>query len=183
MGATCLQGIGMADNFDTFIRRILSHEGGYSNDRTDPGNWTGGRVGVGVLKGTKFGIAANTYPDLDIKNLAWDTAAALYRRDFWDAAKAASLPGVVGFQLLDGAVNSGVRRATQWLQRAARVADDGILGPVSLAAIRAADPNDLVFRFLAERLEFMTGLSNWPNHGKGWARRIAANLRLAADDN
>ncbi len=63
------------------------------------------------------------------------------------------------------------------------MADDGILGPVSLAAIKATDPNDLVFRFLAERLEFMTGLSNWPNHGKGWARRIAANLRLAADDN
>lgn len=173
----------MADKFDTFIRRILSHEGGYSIDRADPGNWTGGRVGVGALKGTKFGIAANTYPDLDIKNLTWETAAALYRRDFWDAAKAASLPPAVGFQLLDGAVNSGVRRATQWLQRAARVADDGILGPASLAAIKAADPNDLVFRFLAERLEFMTGLTNWPNHGKGWARRIAANLRLAAEDN
>lgn len=173
----------MADNFDTFIRRILSHEGGYSVDPKDPGNYTGGRVGVGALKGTKFGIAANTYPTLDIKNLTWDQAAALYRRDFWDSAKASILPPAVGFQLLDGAVNSGVRRATQWLQRAARVADDGILGPASLAAIKAADPNDLVFRFLAERLDFMTGLTNWPNHGKGWARRIAANLRLAADDN
>jgi len=183
MGETCVQGIGMADKFDTFIRRILSHEGGYSTDRTDPGNWTGGRVGVGTLKGTKFGIAANTYPTLDIKNLTWETAAALYRRDFWDAAKAGQLPPAAGFQLLDGAVNSGVRRATQWLQRAARVADDGILGPASLAAIKATDPNDLVFRFLAERLDFMTGLTNWPNHGKGWARRIAANLRLAADDN
>lgn len=183
IGGKTAQGIGMADKFDTFIRRILSHEGGYSTDRTDSGNWTGGRVGVGTLKGTKFGIAANTYPTLDIKNLTWDTAAALYRRDFWDASKASLLPPVVGFQLLDGAVNSGVRRATQWLQRAVRVADDGIIGPATLAAIKAADPNDLVFRFLAERLEFMTGLVNWQHHGKGWARRIATNLRLAADDN
>lgn len=173
----------MADKFDTFIRRILSHEGGYSVDPKDPGNYVGGRVGVGALKGTKYGIAANTYPTLDIKNLTWDMAAALYRRDFWDASKAGQLPPAVGYQLLDGAVNSGVRRATQWLQRAARVADDGIIGPATLAAIKATDPNDLVFRFLAERLEFMTGLTNWPNHGKGWARRIAANLRLAADDN
>lgn len=173
----------MADKFDTFIRRILSHEGGYSADPKDPGNYTGGRVGVGQLKGTKFGIAANTYPTLDIKNLTWDTAAALYRRDFWDASKAGQLPPAVGYQLLDGAVNSGVRRATQWLQRAALVADDGIIGPATLAAIKAADPNDLVFRFIAERLEFMTGLSNWAAHGKGWARRIAKNLRLAADDN
>lgn len=173
----------MADKFDTFIRRILSHEGGYTDNRNDNGNWTGGRVGVGQLKGTKYGIAANTYPTLDIKNLTWDQAAALYRRDFWDASKAGQLPPAVGFQLLDGAVNSGVKQATRWLQRAAKVADDGILGPASLAAIRAADPNDLVFRFLAERLEFMSGLSSWANFGKGWARRIATNLRLAAEDN
>ena len=173
----------MADHFDKFIRRILSHEGGYSTDRSDPGNWTGGKVGVGTLKGTKFGIAANTYPNLDIKNLTWERAAEIYRRDFWLASKAERLPPAVGFQLLDGAVNSGIRRATEWLQRAARVAADGVLGPVSKAAIAAADPSDLVMRFLAERLDFMTGLKNWPNHGKGWARRIATNLRHGADDN
>ena len=173
----------MPDNFDAYIARILSHEGGYSADRSDPGNWTGGKPGVGVLKGTKFGIAANTYPNLDIKDLTWEKAKEIYRRDFWVASKAGQLPPAVGFQLLDGAVNSGIGRATQWLQRAARVADDGVLGPVSRAAIMAADPSDLAMRFLAERLEFMTGLRNWGVHGKGWARRIAANLRFAADDN
>ena len=55
--------------FDEAFRRLIGHEGGYSTDRRDPGNWTGGKVGVGVLKGTKYGIAANTYPNLDIKNL------------------------------------------------------------------------------------------------------------------
>ena len=50
------------DNFPPFIDRLLSHEGGYSSDRQDPGNWTGGQVGLGELKGTKFGIAANTFP-------------------------------------------------------------------------------------------------------------------------
>lgn len=173
----------MADHFDRFIRRILSHEGGLSTDRTDPGNWTGGRVGVGKLNGTKFGIAANTYPTLNIAALTWDQAKEIYRRDFWEASKASRLPPAAGFQLLDAAVNSGIRRATQWLQRAARVADDGIIGPITLRAIAAADPSDLVLRFLAERLEFLTGLRNWPNHGRGWARRIAANLRHGAEDN
>lgn len=171
------------DRFDVFIARLLGHEGGYSSDRNDPGNWTGGRVGVGKLVGTKFGIAANTYPTLDIKNLTWEQAKAIYRRDFWTAAKADKLAPAVGFQLLDGAVNSGISRATHWLQRAARVADDGIIGPITLKALAAADPNDLAFRFLAERLEFMTGLGNWPRYGKGWARRIAQNLRFAAEDN
>ena len=46
--------------FDEAFKRLIGHEGGYSTDRRDPGNWTGGRVGVGTLKGTKFGLAANT---------------------------------------------------------------------------------------------------------------------------
>lgn len=53
--------------FDKAFDRLIGHEAGYSNDRRDPGNWTGGIVGKGQLKGTKFGIAANTYPNLDIK--------------------------------------------------------------------------------------------------------------------
>lgn len=173
----------MTDPFRKLIDRLLSHEGGYTADRRDPGNWTGGRVGVGQLKGTKFGIAANTYPQLDIKNLTRDQAVEIYRRDFWEAAKCDRLPPAVGFQLLDGAVNSGIPQATRWLQRAVGVADDGILGPVTLAAIRAADPNDLVLLFNAQRIDFMTRLSTWAVHGAGWMRRIAANLRYAATDN
>ena len=161
----------MADHFDTFIRRILSHEGGYVNDPRDPGGET------------KYGISKRSYPKLNIKALTWDQAAEIYRRDFWLASKANTLPPAVGFQLLDGAVNSGIGAATRWLQRAARVADDGIIGPATRAAIAAADPSDLILRFLAERLDFMTGLRNWPAHGKGWARRIAANLRHGAEDN
>lgn len=161
----------MADQFPKFMDRLLSHEGGYVNDPQDPGGET------------KWGISKRTYPHIDIKNLTRDGAIALYRRDFWEASQADDLPPAVGFQLLDGAVNSGIDRATQWLQRAARVADDGKIGPVTRAALKAADPNDLVLRFLAERLDFMTGLGTWQRFGKGWARRIAQNLRYGAEDN
>lgn len=171
------------DRFPVFIDRLLSHEGGFTDDRRDPGNWTGGKVGVGLLKGTKFGIAANTYPTLDIKNLTRDAAIKIYRRDFWDRARLDRMPAAVAFQLLDGAVNSGIAQASRWLQRAAFVADDGMIGSVSLAAIKAADPNDLVYRFNADRIEYMTRLKNWAVHGAGWMRRIAHNLRFAAQDN
>src|SRR5688572_29175746 len=103
----------MADRFPDFINRILSHEGGYVNDPRDPGGET------------QWGISKRTYPTVNIKALTRDQAIALYKRDFWDASKAAQLPPAVGFQLLDAAVNSGIAQATRWLQRAARVADDG----------------------------------------------------------
>ncbi|WP_101927136.1 MULTISPECIES: glycoside hydrolase family 108 protein [Luteimonas] len=169
--------------FDKMIDRVLSHEGGFSEDRTDPGNWTGGRVGAGKLLGTKFGIAANTYPTLDIRNLTRKQAVEIYHRDFWLASKADRLPAAVAFSALDGAINSGARRSIQWLQQAAGVADDGLFGPRTAAAVAKADPNDLLLRYNAARLDFMTRLGSWKSHGAGWARRIAQNLLHGAADN
>ena len=48
---------------------LIGHEGGYTNNPNDPGNWTGGKVNSGTLRGTKYGISAASYPTLDIKNL------------------------------------------------------------------------------------------------------------------
>ena len=158
------------DRFRTFIERLLSHEGGYVNHPSDPGGET------------QWGISKRTYPALNIRDLTREQAIEIYRRDFWDKSEADLLPAPVGFQLLDGAVNSGIAQASRWLQRAVGVADDGDIGPVTLAAIRKADPADLVMQFNAERLDFMTRLSTWSTFGRGWARRIAANLRYGAAD-
>lgn len=169
-------------NFDAAFERLIGHEGGYSDDPKDPGNWTGGRPGVGKLLGTKYGIAANTYPDIDIKALTLEQAKAIYRRDWWDKIHADQLPAAVAFQLWDFAVNAGITRAVISLQRAVGVADDGKLGPRTLAAVNAMPVPDVLARFNAERLEFYASLSTWPTYGKGWARRVAVNLRYAAVD-
>lgn len=165
--------------FDQAFEKLLGHEGGFTEDPRDPGNWTGGRVNVGVLRGTKFGIAANTYPNEDIRNLTVERAKFIYRRDFWNAVRADELPPVVRYAVFDAAVNSGVRQSVRWLQRALGVRDDGVLGPVTIAAVRAADAHALLRRVLATRLRFMTDLSTWPTFGRGWARRIADLLRAA----
>lgn len=165
-----------------WLERILGHEGGYSIDSSDPGNWTGGEVGAGRLLGTKYGIAANTYPDLDIRRLTIEAAVEIYQRDFLTPLNADELEAGVAFQLLDFAINSGPRWAISALQVELGVKPDGRVGPITLGAIRARSGADLVMLLLARRLEFMTGLKNWPQHGKGWARRIADNLRYAAED-
>lgn len=159
------------DPFPKFIERLLGHEGGYVNDPRDPG------------KETKWGISKRSYPNLDIANLTRDQAIAIYRLDFWDRGKLADLPPNVAFQVLDGAVNSGLARGVQWLQQSAGVPADGLIGPKTRAAIAAADKNDLVLRFLGFRLQFMTDLGTWDSFGKGWARRIATNLLYGAEDN
>lgn len=156
--------------FEKLIRRILDHEGGYVNDSADPGGET------------KFGISKRSYPNADIKSLTLEDAIEIYRRDFWNPIKGDRFYDGVAFQLLDSAVHSGIRESIRFLQRAVDVADDGFFGPVSLAASQAMSESDQIMLFIAERIEYQTKLKNWPNHGKGWMRRIAKNLRYGAED-
>lgn len=158
------------DKFDVLIERVLGHEGGYVNHPSDPGGET------------KYGIAKRSYPNVDIKALTKEDAKEIYRRDFWNRIEGWKLHEDVAYQVLDAAVNHGPGNAIRWLQRAAGVADDGVLGPISYAAINRIPAVDLVLLFNAERLEFYTKLSTWSSFGKGWVRRIAINLRYAAED-
>lgn len=169
--------------FDTAFERLIGHEGKFSDDPKDPGNWTGGRPNVGELKGTKFGIAANTYCDLDLKNLTLDQAKAIYFRDWWQKIGADSIPFSVVFQMWDFAVNAGMGTARRGLQYAVGVAQDGSIGPLTLSAVRRMDQNDILLRFNAFRLRYYTSLSTWATYGKGWTNRVASNLDFAAQDN
>lgn len=92
------------------------------------------------------------------------------------AVRADDMPDAVRFDIFDAAYNSGVEQATKWLQRAAGAADDGIIGPKTILAVRMADPHKLAARFNGHRLRFLTDLKTWPDFGRGWARRIADNL-------
>lgn len=165
-----------------WLGRIFEHEQGLSMDRTDPGNWTGGKVGAGELRGTKFGIAANTYGHLDIANLTLDDAASIYIADFLAPLKADQHEDGVAYALLDFAVHSGPYQAKRSLQKRLKVAADGNIGPQTLAAMARYTEAQLIMLLSAERMFFMADRANWPTHGKGWMRRMAQNLLYAVED-
>jgi lysozyme family protein len=151
--------------------RIIGHEAGYVNNPQDPGGET------------KWGISKRSYPHLDIKNLTREQARDIYYNDFWLKIQGDAMPDALAFQCMDFAINSGIETAIRYLQRAVGVADDGHIGPVTLSKLGATDKNDVIMKLNAERLDYMTKLSNWPNASKGWARRIAQNLRYGSQDN
>jgi lysozyme family protein len=157
-------------NFDIVFDRVIGIESGYSNNPNDPGGET------------KYGISKRSYPDLDIKNLTREQAKEIYLRDFWNRLEMDSLPESIVYQLFDFAINSGVSTSIRYFQRALGVADDGYFGPISRLAAHKTSECNMILNLNAERLDFMTRLSNWPNAGKGWARRIAKNLHYGALD-
>jgi len=157
-------------NFDRAFHTLLGHEGGFVDHPDDPGGATNWGVTERVAR-------AHGYTG-HMRDLPVDTAKAIYRKDYWDAVRAEELPAAIRYAVFDAAVNSGPRQAIRWLQRAVGVRDDGVIGPVTLGAVRGANPEQVLRRMLAQRLRFMTGLSNWPTFGRGWARRIADLMEM-----
>lgn len=152
-------------NFDQAFTRLLGHEGGYSNHPNDPGGETMWGVTIAVARGRGYTGAMRDMPQ--------EFAKQVYRSSYWDAVKTDQLPAAVRYAVFDAAVNSGTGQSVRWLQRALDVADDGKIGPITIAAASAANPEQLLRKVLAQRQRFMTSLSTWPTFSRGWARRIA----------
>ena len=156
--------------FDIAFDRVLGHEGGLIDDKSDPGGLT------------NWGISQRSYPGIDIRSLTRERAKEIYRTDFWDKLQADKLHPAVAFQLFDGAVNHGIKQSVKLLQRAVHVTQDGIMGPKTIAAVRAVKPNELAVTLGVERLLFCTDLTTWSRYGKGWVRRVAQNLIYSLKD-
>ena len=155
-------------NFDKAFDRLLGHEGGFVDHPKDPGGAT--RYGITQRIARKHGYTG------DMRDFPVEEAKRIARAEYWDEVRADEVPDAVRFDLFDGAYHSGPPQAIKWLQRAAGAADDGIIGPKTLAAARAMDPHRLAERYNGHRLRFLTNLKTWPTFGRGWARRIADNL-------
>jgi lysozyme family protein len=161
-------------SFEKAIERVLTHEGGYVNDPRDNGGETNLGITVAVAR-------ANGYAG-SMRTMSRVQAKAIYRKQYWDAVKADQLPFVVAFQLFDAAVNHGVRRAVMLMQQSVGTTQDGVIGGKTIQAINTRNPQQLALLFNAVRLEFYAGLGDFAHFGKGWTRRVAANLRFAATD-
>lgn len=162
--------------FEEAFKILIGEEGELSLDPNDRGNWTTGKIGIGELKGSKYGISAMTYPHIDIKNLTLDQARAIYKRDFWDTICLDKLPSEISFDIFDTSVNSGVNRAIRLLQLTVGSKEDGVIGPQTISKASGILPSVLKAHYNANRLLFMCNCAAWDNNSKGWVRRVANNL-------
>lgn len=156
--------------FDDAFTQLMGNEGGYSNNPADPG----GETMWGI---TKRVAVANGYTGA-MQDLPQATAKAIAKAEYWDRYSCDSFDPRIGFQVFDAAYNGGP--AAQWLQEAAGVQADGVIGPVTIAAVQAADPLRIIMRFDSYRLTYLASLDTFPTFGRGWANRIAHNLLLGA---
>jgi lysozyme family protein len=181
----------MSDALDTAFALIMDAEGGaaLSMVRSDPGNWTGGKVGSGSLRGTRYGISAAAFPSVNIGALTEAQAKSLFETKYWSAVRGDDLPGALALLAVDAAFNGG--HPIQWIQGAAGQEMDGDLGPITLAAVQRAfagpDAGSAVLADVAaSHLGYLAGLPTWTTFGArggeplGWSTRLTSMLVAAA---
>ena len=159
-------------NFDKAFDLLIGNEGGYVNNQADPG----GETNWGITRA----VAIDNGYTGNMKSMPKETAKQIYKKMYWDRLQCDQLPFVVAFQLFDAGVNHGNSQAVKFLQRALSVVDDGVIGAKTIAATNSLDDLQIVMLFNAERIEFYSSLKTFSTFGKGWVRRVASNLKLAA---
>lgn len=148
---------------------------GYANDPTDAGGET------------KFGVAKNDNPDLDILGLDWDGAKAVYYERYWIPGACDKLSPRLSVLHFDGCINNGDKRAEMFLQKAVGATQDGSIGPVTLALVNAANELDICSKVCDMREQFYHDIvSAKPSQVKflaGWLRRISEIKAFVLDQN
>lgn len=157
------------------LAKVLVHEGGYVNHRSDPGGPTNKGVTQRVYDAHRKGKGL---PARSVKHITMNEVYEIYDRQYWDAVKGDHLPAGVDYVVFDGAVNSGPLQSIKWLQRALRPhysgRIDGIMGMATLTALKLVTNHDaLVDRICNQRLAFLKALKTWRVFGKGWNARVA----------
>lgn len=169
----------MNRNFERALPLVLRHEGGFADHPKDPGGATMKGVTLKTFQRYKPGATV-----ADLKAISPDMLARIYRDGYWNAVKADDLPAGVDYAVFDFAVNSGPGRAAKYLQGACGVAQDGQIGPATLAAVAKQNPVALINSICDARLAFLRRLDTWSTFGKGWSSRVAGvrkeALRMAA---
>jgi lysozyme family protein len=152
------------------LSAVLVYEGGYADHPKDPGGPTMKGVTQRVYDAYRLEHGKQKQP---VRNITDAELAEIYRTNYWIAIKGDLLPEGVDFVVFDGAVNSGPKQSIKWLQRALGVQADGVLGQITLAALKLVKDNDLLIAKIIERRElFLRSLKTFSTFGKGWMTRI-----------
>ncbi len=165
----------MEENYKAFVDRMITrYEGGYGWDKGDPGGPT--KYGI-----TCFDLAENRHQRMTsmahwaplVKAMPLTEAEDIYAKKYATATRFNDVESGSDCAIFDFGVNSGPSRAIKYAQLVVGTSRDGILGPITLAAINGMESNRFVDSLCDFRLNFLRGLGSWRLFGHGWSARVA----------
>lgn len=134
---------------DEIITHVLKAEGWdtYTNHPADKGG------------PTKWGITQKAWSDYrgrevseqDVQEITEAQARDFYEKLYVIGPKFHQLPDKLVPLVVDGGVNSGVRAASKWVQRAVGAKQDGWIGPKTIEAVNAQNQLTTFLRIVSYR--------------------------------
>ena len=168
----------MSDTFDKCFDMLMKHEGGYTADSRDPGNYGDGYGNPGS---TNLGVTSAVYakwtgkpaPREVMKKLTKEDVKPIYKKNYWDRFSCDQLekksPGLA-WSCFDMCVNSG-NRGAKILQKVVGANPDGAIGKKTMALVNEQDAKYMIEKYAELRQQFYSGLKTFKTFGKGWTRR------------
>jgi lysozyme family protein len=144
----------MMDRFPICYPVTAQWEGGWSNNKADPGGKT--MYGITETRWWEYQDKMG-WTRTPVRTVTVAMALVFYRSEFWNACDAPNLFPGVDLAVFDVSVNSGVGRGKRYRDQTASI----------------SNPAERVKSICRARLSFLQGLKIWKTFGKGWGRRVA----------
>ena len=154
-------------NFDKALAYVLEHEGGFVHHPKDPGGATNKGVTQAVYDAYR---KLRGRGQQSVKFITDAEVTAIYKFQYWDKVQGDHLPAGLDYAVFDFAVNSGVGRASKYLQAVLGVAQDGVIGAKTLTAVKST--TGTINALCDRRMAFLRNLGTFLTFGKGWTRRV-----------
>ncbi|MDX5329656.1 MAG: holin-associated N-acetylmuramidase [Caulobacteraceae bacterium] len=166
---------------EQIAREIVRREGGFVNDPDDPGGATNYGVTLGTMKALKKDLNGDGRIDVaDVRALTRAQAEQIFVEHYFRRPRLGELPEAVQASVFDMYVNAGAN-AVKILQRLLTrmgfpTADDGQVGPKTIAAARAAAaaaPRHLADAYAIARRNYYYALADQRPASRKFARTKA----------
>ena len=125
------------------------------------------------------------------KRLSWEQTLGTGRIRLWDHFGSTEISNIVSkvqylasgldWAVFDWAVNSGTGRAAKAVQKICGAAQDGAIGPKTLALVNDQDTQYMIEEFGKIRQNFYESLSTFDTFGKGWTRRNSETTKKSLE--
>lgn len=166
---------------EQIARQIVAREGGYVNDPDDPGGATNFGVTIGTMQSLGMDLNHDGRIDAaDVRALTRAQAEQIFVEHYFRKPRLAELPEPLQASVFDMYVNAG-GNAVKILQRLVsrmgfRTADDGVVGPMTIAAVAdaaEAAPDHLVDAYGIARRNYYYALADQRPASRKYARSKA----------
>lgn len=164
--------------FEKALKKLLIHEGAYSNNPNDNGGetfcgisrrWFPRWAGWPMVDSVEDKTSLMGIPGLQ------DAVGGFYYSYFWHKIKCDGVnDSLIAEMLFITSVNVGKKVAIKKMQRILKVKADGLVGNITLGALNSMDVDKFVYQFTLEMVDFYMQVSAKGNNHlflKGWLNR------------